>query len=305
MGGVAQPDAGVVGPRWFERAAVDGSLRIESGRFVEALQIEQRSRAQHLRRHAAAVGRVQRHRAHRAGIAPGAAVEVAVDHQPAADEGVDEQVEKTLHRAPAPGHQLGHAGGGGVLDQVHRQVGHGRHAFGQIDVVPAAGLVAGHAQQGLPAAQRQRCRHAHAGQPVAQRAQAGHAVVEHALQFGEQRDRIGEVVLHAEALAHRAGEVDHQHVHAAPADLDADRERAIRIERDRHRGLADPPAQRLALDQQAVVDQGVDDQRDRLRAQVGEPSQIGLGQLAVEADRLQHHALVVLAHADVVGAARP
>ena len=50
------------------------------------------------------------------GVAMQAQPQVAVQHQAAACEGIDEDVEEVAHAAPAAQHQLGHAGGSGVLD---------------------------------------------------------------------------------------------------------------------------------------------------------------------------------------------
>src|SRR5476649_1814256 len=53
-----------------------------------------------------------------------------------------------------------------------------------------------------------------------------------------------------------------------------------------------------------LLQQAGDDQRNGLRAQIGQPRQVGFRHAAVQAYRLQHDALVELAHADLVGAAR-
>ena len=105
--------------------------------------------------------------------------------------------------------------------------------------------------------------------------------------------------------AHLAGEVEQQHVQAAAADLDTDRERAVRVQRHRHRGLADLAARRFELLHQRIGLEARDDDLHRLRREPGQPRDVGLRDAAVQADRLQHDALVELAHADVVRAARP
>jgi hypothetical protein len=90
----------------------------------------------------------------------------------------------------------------------------------------------------------------------------------------------------------------------APADVDADRERAVRVERDRHRGLADLAALGREAPHQTVGLEPLGDGLHRGRGEMGQPCEVGLRQVAVQADRLQHHPLVELAHAHVVGAAR-
>ena len=113
---------------------------------------------------------------------------------------------------------------------------------------------------------------------------------------------IGKRIVQHQALAHPASEVDQQPIGASPTDLDADGKRAIRVQRQRHRRLAYPTPQRRLAHQQAVFIQPRGDQPDGLRGEPGQARQLGLGRAAVSAQRLQHHALVELAHADLVRA---
>ena len=70
--------------------------------------------------------------------------------------------------------------------------------------------------------------------------------------------------------------------------------------RDRHRRLADPAAHSGQLFEQAVVDQTLDDHRHGLHRQAREAAHVGFRQRPVQADCLQHDALVELPHADLV-----
>ena len=101
----------------------------------------------------------------------------------------------------------------------------------------------------------------------------------------------------------RCREIDQHQFGAAPADLQAEEERAFGIERHRDRGLADLAAHRLLAQQQAVVLELAHDDRDGLRREPGHAGDVGLGQAAVLAHQRQHQALVVVAHAALVGAA--
>ncbi len=72
------------------------------------------------------------------------------------------------------------------------------------------------------------------------------------------------------------------------------------MQRDRLRGLADIVAQAVALGHQAFLQQPVDDDRDRLRAQAGEARQFDLGKAAAEPDRPQDHPFVEFAQACLI-----
>ena len=121
----------------------------------------------------------------------------------------------------------------------------------------------------------------------------------------QQGLRIGEGVGHGLAAAHGTGKVHQQQVGTAPPDLDADRKSTIRIECHGHRRLANAAAQRFVANQQPVVFKAGGDQANGLGGKAREACNFGLGQAAVEADGMQHHALVELAHADMVGAPWP
>ena len=75
------------------------------------------------------------------------------------------------------------------------------------------------------------------------------------------------------------------------------------IEREGHRGLADPAALRRLLQQQPVGLELPHDDRDGLRRQPGQPRDLGLGEAAVAADQREDQPLVVEPHAGLVGAA--
>jgi hypothetical protein len=181
-------------------------------------------------------------RADGAGVAVQAGAQVAVEHQAAADEGVDEHVEKALHAAPAAGHQLGHAGGGGVLDQVDRQVGAGGHLGAQVHQRPARSATSGGMSSSV--CQPPRLNGAAMPTPCTRPSASALSCAAHLAQpradLGQQLVGVGVAVVQRPALAHRAGEVDQQHVHAAPAHLDADGQRAVGVQPQRHRRLARP-----------------------------------------------------------------
>ena len=84
----------------------------------------QRSRAECLRGWALLrMGTLCDHRANRACIAIQTAAPLAVKHDTAAYKGVDEDIDEALGALPQTGHQLGHAGCGGVFDKQHRNLG--------------------------------------------------------------------------------------------------------------------------------------------------------------------------------------
>ena len=231
------------------------------------------------------------------------AMQVRIDDQPAAHKGVHEQVQKTRDVAPAPLQQLGHAGGGGVLGKAHGQLGHLLHLLGQVDVVPGFGLRLGQPQHAVPAAELERCGHAHTHHARAQRAQAVEQLVQVRADRRQQHVDVREGVVEHDALAHMAGEVHQQPVGTAAADLDADGKGAVGVETNGHRRLAHTAAHRGFAAQQLVFVEPGGDEADGLGRETRDPRHLGLGQAAVGAQRLQHHALVELAQPHVVGAA--
>ena len=100
-----------------------------------------------------------------------------------------------------------------------------------------------------------------------------------------------------------AEEIDQHQLGAAAADLQAEEIGAVGIERHRDGWLADLAAHRRLAQQQAFVLQLAHDDRDGLRRQPGHAGDLGLGKAAVLADERKHQALVVVAHAALVGAA--
>ena len=258
-----------------------------------------------LLRHAAGSRHLQGQGGHGARIAVDATVQVRVEHQPAAHKGVHEQIQKTLEIAPAAGHQFGHTGGRGVFGKTHRRVGHGLHLRAQVNMVPLVRHRFGQAQHLVPTTQVERCGHAHAHQAGGQRAQAVLDSAHAGLHHGQQSVGIGKVVGQGFTHTHFAGEVHQQPVGTAPANLDAQRKRAIRVQRHGHRRLANAATHPLLFDQQTIVFQAGGDEANGLGSEAGEARQIGLGQAAIEADGVQHHPFVELAHAHMVGAPRP
>ena len=108
--------------------------------------------------------------------------------------------------APAPGHQLGHAGGGGVLDQLHRQLGQRAATRSRMSMrVPAFGALLGR----TPSSACQPPSDSGAAMPMPwMRCACGAAQrLEQRLQarvdLVEQRVGVGEGVVQAQALARR------------------------------------------------------------------------------------------------------
>ena len=115
------------------------------------------------------------------------------------------------------------------------------------------------------------------------------------------RDRID----HAASRADAGGEIHQHQVTAAPADHQAEPEGAVRIERIRHRWLADAAALRLAGKQQSIRLQAIDDDRGGLGRKAGQARDLDLGEAALAADQRQDQALIIKADAALAGAAAP
>ena len=301
-----QPGLGGGRERRLQCAVVIGGHRVEALARQALLQLPERGLRDELRRQrAAAAGRLHGQRRQCARVAVRAGVQVRVDDQPAAHEGIDEDVQEALQVMPAPAHQLGHAGGHGVAREAHRHVGARAHLGRQVHLVPQVGLRLRQPQRAMPAAELERRREPHAHVARGQRPQAVAQPVDVLRDGGQQLVHVGKVVMHDVTITHPRGEVDQQPLGAAPAHLDADGERAVGVQRQRHRRLADAPAHAVLLDDEPVFLEPRGDEPDGLRAQPGEPREVGLGQARVNAQRLQHRAFVELAHADLVGAAKP
>jgi hypothetical protein len=127
-------------------------------------------------------------------------------------------------------------------------------------------------------------------------------LAEHRLEPAHRRDdrrdrlvRARKGVVLAHLVPDRAEEVDHHHIEAAPPDLGAEKVGAVRVERMRHRRLADLPALRLAAHEQVVGLELAHDHRNGLRRQPGHAGDLGLGERAVPADQRHHQPLVLLA----------
>jgi hypothetical protein len=233
-----------------------------------------------------------------------AAVQVRVDHQPAAHKGVHKQVQEVLQVAPAPCSSsatqaaevsLANSRAARSWSELARR----RSIWFQASTVPRTGPACGAsrpAETALP----------HPRRPVASRSgpSARRASVHVVLNGGQQ------VSMHpgrrnpcTDALANLAGKVHQQPVGAAPANLDADGKGTVRVEASGTEGWPIRPRTGVAMinwssSSRVVIRPMVWAVRPVRRAN------LGLGQAAVEAYGLQHHPLVELAHAHVVGAAR-
>ncbi len=233
-----------------------------------------------------------------------AVVQMRIDDQAAADKGIDKQVQKTLQIAATSGHQLGHAGGCGITHEAHGGLGKGLQLGTEVNVVPLIRHAGGQAQHLVPTAQIEGRGQADTDQAQRPRAQTVLNGCHMGLNGRQQGLGIGEGVTHGLAPAHRTGEIHQQQVGAATSNLDAQRKRAVRVQCHWHRGLANAPTHRFVTYQQAVFLQPPRDHAYGLGGQAGQSRQLCLRKAAIEANGLQHHALIELAHAHMVGAAR-
>ena len=239
-----------------------------------------------------------------AGIAALAPHDVPGQHQRAADKSAYKDIQKTAQRLAVALQQLGHAGGRSVFGKGHRQGRKRLHLRLQVHLLPARQRLGCLAAQHLgPLVQKQGCGQADADHARPMRAQRSLEVGQALRDGGQHLGRVGVCVAGVDALHHLAAKVRHHDLQAAPPDLDADAERALRMERQRHRGLADLAAHPVLLAQQTVLEQAPHDDGHGLARQVRDARQLGLGQGAVVAHCLKHDALVELAHAHMVGAA--
>ena len=265
------------------------------------LQQHQRGHVDQLRRAAGPVR--HRHGADRRGVAGAPGKEPAVQHQPAADEGADVEVDEVQQRGVVPEGELGPAGGGGVvlhIDRPGQLVGKLR---ADIRAPPGGEFLLRRPDLRRPVPEPERH-----GEP--QPGDAPGMLPEQRLALRhlgpDQPDgvaRHGEGVGRAALAPDPAGEVDQHEVETAPPDLGAEEVGAVRIERHRHRRLPDPPALRLAPPQQPVGLEVPHDHRDGLRRKPGHPRDLGFRQRPVPPHQAQHQPLVLRPHPGLVRAA--
>jgi hypothetical protein len=98
-----------------------------------------------------------------------------------------------------------------------------------------------------------------------------------------------------------AEKINQHEIGAAPSYFQAEKECTLRIERHGDQRLADATAQRLLARQQFVGFKHAHDDRTRLRRKPGHPGDGGLGKAAMLAQKRKHHALIVIAHATLIG----
>ena len=198
--------------------------------------------------------------------------------------------------------ELGAAGGGGVVLQVDRVGKVGGELGADVGRPPGGELGGRRADLLGPAPELEGHREAEPGDAagaVGEERRAGGGL------GADPADRLargGVGVADAGAVADAADEIDQHEVEAAPAHLDAEEEGALGVERERHRGLPDAAALRLAAAEQVVGLEVAHDDGDGLRREAGHPRDLGLGQRAVAADKAEHQPLVLRAHAGLIGA---
>jgi hypothetical protein len=249
------------------------------------------------------VGIVCRYRSQGAGIQGAAGKEVAIEHEAAADEGPDEDV-KVIDVVAAPSkHQFSGAGGGNVVVEVDGPGTEPCELGPHVGGAPGIAIGLGGAELLRPRPHLIRGGDAEPGDPADPfRRQALQQLVD--AFHGEAADSLGRRVAIdlMQEFQDLAVEIDEIEVGAAAADLEAEGEGALGVERIGHGGLPHPSALRLALEQQAIGSQLVDDERNGLGGEAGQAGDIGLGEARMVADERQHQALVIEPDARLVAA---
>ena len=228
----------------------------------------------------------RRHRAQRRRVAGAAEVERAVEHEAAAEELAEEEVEEV---ALAPGLaevKLRRAGGGRVVADDDAEIAMAPDLRADVDGAPAVHRAGRRAGLVRPAPKLERRRDAEPGEPRALAfVEPSDLLVKGARREGEhvlgRRIRIAE----AGAATDRAGEIDQHEIARPPPDLQAQGEGAFGVDRDRHRRLADPAAQRRLALQQSFGAEAVHDGGGGLHREPGHARHFDLRQLAEATDQ--------------------
>ena len=126
-------------------------------------QEDERGHVDQLLRPAGTVG--HRHGAERRSVAGAPGEEAAVEHEAAADEGADVEVDEVLQAGVPAERELGAAGGGGIVLQVDRPGQGGVELGADIRLPPGPELGRGRADLFGPAPEREGHREPEAGDP--------------------------------------------------------------------------------------------------------------------------------------------
>ncbi len=181
---------------------------------------------------------------------------------------------------------LGGAGRRGIVLDGDRQSRRLRDVARDVEIPPRLHRVARRVDRVEPVPEFEWRRDADPGDPaLLARVQVGHQM---GMALGKKIHdrrwrRVGVVplALHAQPPGH----VDQHQVGALAADVEAEGQYSVGIERHRDRRLADLAADRRATDQQPVLLERADDDRDGLRRQVGPPRNLGAGQATMPLDQ--------------------
>ena len=304
MAGLGDPRAGHGGVIGVHDAVAVQRGGVVPGGHQRLFELPARGHLQQLRRRAFFAGQAHRQRANGTGVATFATHDVALQHQATAHKGADVDVEKAAQAASAALQQFGHTGGHRVFGEHHWQIGERLHSSRQVDALPSGQRLRGLATEHIaPLVQRQRRGQAQPHHPAPGLAPARLQRLQALGDLAQQALGVGVVVAQFKTVHRLATKIGHQQLQVASAHLHPHAVGAIGVERQRHRGLPHLAAHPLLFEQQAVVEQAVDDDRHRLARQLGQARQVGFGHGAVQANGLQHGALVELAHAVLVGAA--
>ena len=119
---------------------------------------------------------------------------------------------------------------------------------------------------------------------------------------GSDRLWLREMNLSRGPRPHLADEIENHQSHMVAIDVEPDREPAVWIDHEFRGGLAARAAQSAGVQYQLIVQQPIDDIRDRRRCETGVHRKPGPGHRPVDSNGVQRYALVVVAGAREVGA---
>ena len=226
--------------------------RVDAPGVERAFEHRQRGDVDQLGRPAVRAG--YGHGAERAGIAGGAAVETAVEHDPAAGEGADVEIDEVPEIAGLAEHQFRAAGGRRVVLQIDRKAAQRLDVGADVAVPPLVHDVARRAGGVGPVPQLERHGDAKAGDAlVLRRRQACpqplDAAIDEIENLARRRIAVG-ILQHPPDVAE---EIDQHQFGAAASDLQPDEEGSVGIERHRDGRLPDLAALGRKAQQQPFV----------------------------------------------------